>query len=446
MGLIGLSLAGAWISGQLVRRHAGPWPSAQAAGPLFSRWCDEGAGCNTVLNSNWSAVDLNVPVLTRSFSIRRVRVVVPVAFVGLAYFVFLAAWYVLGTPPRPWGHYWYLIPLLSTGCGLMASVAMICVMAFLLKTWCFWCMIAHAVNGLLLIGTWWLRPRWDALSRARSRIAALNDARAFARATFPASAAARTLALAGLLVAGLWLYRGAKLDTREQVARLLPYRKFVETRLGEPAFLVREFLSQPQRALPEADGDGVPTLVIFSDFECPHCACFAGKWPAQYRPRWSGDIKVQFRHLPLGAACNPMARSDEHANACEASYAAEAARLQGGESAFWRMHDELFRHRRRLGPDLYAALAAEIGLDGQRLIEDMDGAAVKEAVARDVALAEKLGVCSTPSLLLNGRAVPDFCAYNPVFWEAISGQLQRGSATVKGAHLLDGVHEDGDAS
>jgi predicted DsbA family dithiol-disulfide isomerase len=360
--------------------------------------------------------------------------------------VFLGAWYVLGAPPRPWGHYWYLVPLLTTGCGLMASVAMICVMVFLLKAWCFWCLIAHAVNGLLVIGTWWLRPRWDALSRERSRIAALHDARTFARATFPAAAAARTVALAGLLVAGLWVYRGVKLDTREQVARLLPYKKFVETRLREPAFLVREFLSQPQRALPEAGVDGVPTLAIFSDFESPHCACFAGKWPTEYRPRWSGDIKVQFRHLPLDAACNPMAQSGEHPNSCEASYAAEAARLQGGESAFWRMHDELFRRRRRLGPDLYATLAADIGLDGERLIEDMDDAAVKEAVARDVALAEKLGVRSTPSLLLNGRAVPDFCTYNPIFWEAISGELQVGSATVKSSHLPDTAHDDGDAS
>jgi hypothetical protein len=449
--LIGLCFAGAWISGQLVREQAGPWPSTTEAKSLFSQWCGGGAatpsGCDTVLASRWSAVDFSFPVFDRSLSIRPQRVVVPVAFVGLAYFVFLGTWFVLGAPPRAWGHGWYLIPLLTAGCGAVGSMVLLWFMIFTIETWCFWCAVTHAINGLIVIGAWWLRPRRDAVLRERGRVAAAAGAAAFARAMFRAPDALRTCVVAAVLVTGLWIYRDTKLETRAQVANLLPFKKFVDERMDDSQFLVREYLSQPRLWDPKETEDfHDPTLLVFSDFECPHCACFASKWRTEYRRRWSGPLRVEFRHLPLDKACNDSLAKGVHLGACEASYAAEAARLQGGNAAFQQMHDGLFQFSRELGVDTYRALAQRFGLDEERLVADMGRRAVREAVARDVALADELGVTGTPSLILNGRPVPDFCANNPVFWQAVSNEFARRAADANRTPVPSNVHADTGAS
>jgi protein-disulfide isomerase len=118
-------------------------------------------------------------------------------------------------------------------------------------------------------------------------------------------------------------------------------------------------------------------------------------------------------------------RSDLHPEACDASYAAEAARLQGGDEAFWNLHDLLFESTRRLNTKPYAKLATRIGLDGEQLLADMGRLSVRQSVARDVALAAELGVRGTPTVFVNGRRVPRFCLHSPVFWEALSADLQQ---------------------
>ena len=89
LGMVVLCACGAWISGELLRERAGPWPSlepVEGRQSLFTRFCGTGAdgksGCASVLQSDFSAIDFDVPVLTRELTIRRVRVVMPVAFIG----------------------------------------------------------------------------------------------------------------------------------------------------------------------------------------------------------------------------------------------------------------------------------------------------------------------------------------------------------------------------
>ena len=431
--LVLLCVAGAWISGELVKDHAGPWPSSKAAPTLFARLCGTGpggeSGCAAVLDSKWSAVDVNVPVLTRALTIQRSRVVVPVAFLGLAYYVFLGVWFAFAGRPRPWGRWWYLVPLSSVAGGAVGSITLVWVMVFEIEARCWWCLLTHVINGLLLVGTLCLWPRQAARTVERSIVRSKNNPAAYTRATLTPSAALKTMGFAVLLIVGLWFYRGAKLDIRREVAKLLPYKEFVDQRTNDPAFLLREYYAQPQRTIPpesrngdHSTGDTSPTLVVFSDFQCPQCACFAGNWKKQLEPRWRGSLRVSFRHFPLCRECNGTVAREIHPEACQASYAAEAARSQGGEQAFWRMHDLLFARGRRLGDSRYAELATTIGLDGERLVADMQSEAVRQAVTTDVALAAELDVKGTPTVYLDGRLVPQLCLYNPLFWEAISGE------------------------
>ena len=69
-------------------------------------------------------------------------------------------------------------------------------------------------------------------------------------------------------------------------------------------------------------------LVIFSDFQCPHCR----KAHEEYRSliaKWASNPQVHFvlRHFPLEGECNPYAPQGGHSASCEAA-AAVAVHIQ----------------------------------------------------------------------------------------------------------------------
>ena len=110
-----------------------------------------------------------------------------------------------------------------------------------------------------------------------------------------------------------------------------------------------------------------PTLdvVVFSDFECPSCKRFAAFLEEQAQPLFDGRIKTVFKHYPLDRTCNERVSQTVHQHACAAMSMAEAARLLGGNSAFWKAHDYLYKHldtlaQGKVTPD---AVAAELHLN-----------------------------------------------------------------------------------
>lgn len=439
--LIALCISGACISGALVREHAGPWPSSVRTPGLFGQLCGTGpdgeSGCSAVLASKWSAVDFNIPVLTRALTIRWSRVVVPVAFMGLAYFAFLGIWLGFAGPASGWGRRLFLIPLVAVLGGVGASVGLLWIMVLELETGCTWCLAIHAINGLLLAGILCMWPRKGVLAGSRIAAPTQTSFSSCSPRTLTTGAALRVMGVGLLVIMGLWLVRDAKLETRYQVAKLMPYKEFVVERLASPAFVLSEYYAESRQTIPERStecppesNDVEPTLVVFTDFSCSHCACFASRWKKDFRQLWEGPLRVTVRHFPLGRECNETVTEEIHPDACEASYAAEAARMQGGEEAFWKMHDVLFANMSRLSARPYAELARRIGLDAERLLADMESEEVRGAVAADIAMGTKLGVRGTPSLYLEGRPVPQYCLYNPVFWESASEELGQAASIV----------------
>jgi protein-disulfide isomerase len=128
-------------------------------------------------------------------------------------------------------------------------------------------------------------------------------------------------------------------------------------------------------------------IVVFSDFECPFCKRAAAEL-RRIQLRRPGRVKIFFKHFPLAM----------HANSVSAALAAEAARMQG---RFWEMHDALFEHQGDLGPPVYPALAAEIGLDAARFAEDMASPEASARIAADQADGRKLRVDGTPFFVVN---------------------------------------------
>jgi protein-disulfide isomerase len=67
------------------------------------------------------------------------------------------------------------------------------------------------------------------------------------------------------------------------------------------------------------------------------------------------------------------------------------------------MHDTLFRHQDELAPSDLRRYAEQLGLDAERLWDDLRRRTHAERIAQDVASADASGVVGTPGLFVNGR-------------------------------------------
>jgi protein-disulfide isomerase len=102
-------------------------------------------------------------------------------------------------------------------------------------------------------------------------------------------------------------------------------------------------------------------------------------------------VRYAFRHLPL---------PDVHPHAELAARAAVAADHQG---RFWDMHDTLFEHQDQLELEDLVGYAAELGLDAERFVRDLDDPETLARIRSDVASAEASGARGTPTFFVNGR-------------------------------------------
>jgi len=134
------------------------------------------------------------------------------------------------------------------------------------------------------------------------------------------------------------------------------------------------------------------SVVVYSDFQCPFCARFAGPLrEAQAKGAGGSKIDLQFKHFPI-TAIHPAAQL--------AHQAALAAKAQG---KFWEMHDLLFSNQRQAQRADLLGYAKTLGLDLARFERDMDSEAIKKVIAADVAEGTRLGISGTPTFFVNGK-------------------------------------------
>jgi len=144
-------------------------------------------------------------------------------------------------------------------------------------------------------------------------------------------------------------------------------------------------------------------LVVFSDFQCPACRGYA---PLLHTlaDQYPQQLQIVYKHYPLSKACNPTMQGDMHPRACEAAYAAEAARKQG---KFWPLHDKLIATSLKEDKSIIDTLAQASGVDIERFRAESLEESTKAKVQADIDLATRLNVHGTPSVFLNGRPVAD---------------------------------------
>src|SRR6267143_172624 len=149
--------------------------------------------------------------------------------------------------------------------------------------------------------------------------------------------------------------------------------------------------------LPDAERDHVSgsangsiKLLEYGDYECPLCAD-AQPIVKEIQRRLGDDLLFAFRHFPL---------SNIHPHAEHAAESAEAAGVQGN---FWGMHDLLFENQGALEDQDLVEYAAELGLDGTRLIEEVTSSVYARRIREDFKYGVRGGVNGTPTFFINGE-------------------------------------------
>jgi protein-disulfide isomerase len=137
--------------------------------------------------------------------------------------------------------------------------------------------------------------------------------------------------------------------------------------------------------------DAPVTLVVFSDFECPHCSRAAAT-VKQIEEEYKGKLRVAFKHQPL----------TQHPSAKIAAAASMAAHEQG---KFWEMHDKLFNQQTALNRAALEKYAQELGLDMGKFKAALDSNKYDEYISQDSAQGTQLGASGTPTFFINGRQI-----------------------------------------
>ena len=328
------------------------------------------------------------------------------AFVGLAYFVFLGAWLMFVGLPRSAGEMWERTPRMVAVLGAAASILLLGLMLTGRAPTCAWCLAVHAVN-LALVAIIWRRR--EVVNRGE-----VSDA-------IPAQLHARHVMIFSLIIiCGLWLFRREQIAMGSRIQALTPYRSMVDRLRDDPRFLLDNYYSHEVVPIPARDtqqtGSDRPRLVVFTDFTCSACSCNAVRIRDEIVPAFAGWLDVEIRYLPAGGACE----GESPNTACLAAFAAEAARRQGGNAAFQLMHDQLFSAAEGLNEARIVELARSIGLDAELFRRNLHAPEIRNAIAEDVALARRLAVSGTPTMFLDGRLVDAFGQDNHLFWQTMA--------------------------
>lgn len=144
--------------------------------------------------------------------------------------------------------------------------------------------------------------------------------------------------------------------------------------------------------------EGAPlTLIEYGDFQCPACGAY---YPTvkQLKKEFGENLRVVFRHFPL---------RNIHDNANASAYAAEAAGKQG---KFWEMHDLVFEKQKewsglKNSEVKFIEYAGLLNLDINRFKTDFDSDEIKEKIDKVYDAANRAGINSTPTFILNGKKV-----------------------------------------
>ncbi len=149
--------------------------------------------------------------------------------------------------------------------------------------------------------------------------------------------------------------------------------------------------------------DGDVTIVEFFDYNCPYCKRAMPEVNALMAE--DTNVRLVLREWPILSEGSAFA-----------ARAALASRQQG---KYAEMHDALMTMRGKVEPEAVLRIAAEVGLDVEKLKIDMQSPEVEEHIATSMRLAEALGFNGTPSFVVGDQLIPGFVE-KPQLVEAVT--------------------------
>jgi predicted DsbA family dithiol-disulfide isomerase len=106
--------------------------------------------------------------------------------------------------------------------------------------------------------------------------------------------------------------------------------------------------------------------------------------------KYPKDVKLVYKNFPL----------QSFRFATKAAQAAFAAERQG---KFWEFHEKLFENYNVLNDEKINEIARGLGLDMEKLAQDMNSPAIQNLVARDANEGRRIGIRGIPTILINGK-------------------------------------------
>lgn len=210
---------------------------------------------------------------------------------------------------------------------------------------------------------------------------------------------------------------------RPQIAQYLQQQKYQENLVAylnqlKSARKVEVTLPPPELPRVEVAAEGPTrgganapvTVVVFSDFQCPHCSRAVPLLDEIARV-YGDKVKIVFRDFPLP-------------NHSLAPKAAEAGHCADEQGKFWAMHDAMFKNQDKLAPEGLKEVARGAGLDGGAFDQCIDSGRMASRVQKNVEAGRDAGVGGTPAIFINGQMVGGAQEFQ-VFKALIDRELER---------------------
>lgn len=167
---------------------------------------------------------------------------------------------------------------------------------------------------------------------------------------------------------------------------------------------------QPTKGVVSVDDDPIlgnnnapVTMIEFVDFECPFCKRFADETLSQLKSQYidTGKVRLVMRDFPLSFH-DPMATKE--------AVAANCARKQGGDTAYFKYHDEIFARTTSNGNGLADADLTKIATDLSLTLSAFNSCLLDPAqtdeVKKDITDGTAAGASGTPTFLI-GKTTPN---------------------------------------
>ncbi len=161
------------------------------------------------------------------------------------------------------------------------------------------------------------------------------------------------------------------------------------TRMRDALAANRDALRKDPNSELAGDPKGDVTLVEFFDYRCPYCKQAHGEVKALIRR--DPKVRVVLKELPILGPESVLA-----------SRAAIASRLQG---KYLALHNAMLETR-SLNETVIFRLAADVGIDVERLKADMRRPEIDAIITTNLKLAHALGIDGTPAFVVGDKLLP----------------------------------------